>query len=330
MYKISTWLLVVTIVLVSGSVWSVRGYVDLQDYGYYLNIQEAPDNLDQIKQQIRQWTVQPTFTTQSASIKPGFEYQKPDRFQPVSLEQAPEEVTYWVNEVLPYEQHRYADQYLVIPTMWAVMPVVEVPYGSADYEAMKHGREIDINKYLQNGILHFPHSADAGQEGKFFAFGHSNGLESRPGEFNAILANVMGLEAWVDQVWIFKKIAGKFQLFKYRVTNSYETDPGNVNVMKRDGQWADLAISACENILEGRWIIEWELIDEYELLWPRRARIDLAVRKISRLPRELKKLAVLYFFDKLEALEWAFAEDDRNALTIQYVMEELALVYPVE
>jgi sortase (surface protein transpeptidase) len=167
---------------------------------------------------------------------PSLNFLSPDWFQPTTLEEASEDPRYWINEVLPYEEHRHNDQYLVIPTMGLVVPIVDVPAGSADYQSLSAGQTININDHLINGVMHFPQTAEPGELGNMFIFGHSNGAASWPGEFNTIFAKAMGLEVGIDQLWLFKKRGQEFDLFKYDVVASYNTTPKNVQVMLWDGE----------------------------------------------------------------------------------------------
>ena len=93
----------------------------------------------------------------SYPIRPSLTFEQPTWFRPHSLTTAPTDASYWIN-LLPYEKHRYANMYLVIPTAGSVMPVMEIPPGTDDYEKLKWGRDIEINKYLINGVLLFPQS----------------------------------------------------------------------------------------------------------------------------------------------------------------------------
>ena len=99
-----------------------------------------------------------------------------------------------------------------------------------------------------------------------FVFGHSNGVATWPGEFNTVMANVMGLEVDKDQIWVYYKIGTEFKLYKYDIVASYDTSPSNVSVMQWDGAGADITLSACTNILAGRWIVKATLVDEYAIL----------------------------------------------------------------
>lgn len=57
---------------------------------------------------------------------PGIEYLSPTRFTPLSLEDAPEEIEYRLS-ILPYEEDRQEEMYIVLPTLGLVSPVVFVP-----------------------------------------------------------------------------------------------------------------------------------------------------------------------------------------------------------
>lgn len=58
-----------------------------------------------------------TFLIQSVPSLPSLDFFPPDWFRPTDLESASEDASYWIDEVLPYEQHRFANTYIVIPTM---------------------------------------------------------------------------------------------------------------------------------------------------------------------------------------------------------------------
>ena len=55
------------------------------------------------------------------------EYTEPTWFQPHSLETAPQNADYWIQQVLPFEQDRYEDLYMVMPQIGLVTPVVPIP-----------------------------------------------------------------------------------------------------------------------------------------------------------------------------------------------------------
>lgn len=75
-------------------------------------------------------------------------WQSPTWFKQKNLALAPQDITYRKN-VLPYEEDRYADMYMVIPQLGLVTPIQQIPRDSGDRSSMINGREISINKYLQ-------------------------------------------------------------------------------------------------------------------------------------------------------------------------------------
>lgn len=253
----------------------------------------------------------------------------PEWFQPTDLETASEDPWYWINEVLPYEEHRFSDAYLVIPTMGLVVPIVDVPNGSQDYATLAAGKTISINTYLQNGVMHYPQTAGPGEQGNMFIFGHSNGVVSWPGEFNSVFAKGMGLEVAVDQIWVFKREnGGEFDLYKYDVVASYNTTPQNVNVMLRDGEGADITLSMCTDILGGRWIVKASLVDEWADVPPaKRAAINSAILKIHRLPEPERSEAISFFFTKLEDLKAQGAVSANQEIVVDYILMLLAELF---
>jgi hypothetical protein len=73
-------------------------------------------------------------------------------------------------QVLPFAQDRWLERYLVIPTLGIVVPIQSIPSESTDFSRMVNGKSIDLNKYLQHGILHYPMSPDVGHEGNMVVF----------------------------------------------------------------------------------------------------------------------------------------------------------------
>lgn len=63
-----------------------------------------------------------------------------------------EDISYWL-DVLPYDQDKNADRYIVLPRVGVVAPIMQVARDSVDYDAMIDGREINVRSYLANGVL---------------------------------------------------------------------------------------------------------------------------------------------------------------------------------
>lgn len=266
-------------------------------------------------------------------------YTPPTWFKPSSLAKASEDASYWIHKVLPYEQDRYEDMYLVIPQIGAVMPINPIPEWTSDYNNMKAGKQIGINKYLKSGIIEYVWSVDPGYRGKRIDFGHSNFYKSDDGRYKSIFANLMALDV-NDQVrYYVKQWDGTYKLFKYIVTASYNTYPSNVQALQWDGEGADALIFGCTHGLDGRWMIEaeymWEPLgrpivemDPYDTLsYMLRWKVNRAVRKISRLPHNKKVYAIISLFKLINRLK-GVTENNDKLLLLDYIETRLAEIYP--
>lgn len=205
---------------------------------------------------------------------PTIEYLSPSWFTPFSLDTAPESVNYWLG-LLP-EQDRSRELYIVMPTLWLVAPVIQVPAGSADYATMQGGGEIDINSYLLDGVMHYPGTPLPDQEGNIVIFGHSNFYAAKPGRYKTIFADIMNLDAIPeDEIWLFmKQEQGSYELYKYRIKKSYDTVPTDIWIL--EPQWGkELTVFACTNGLAGRWILRAQQLPDEELLIPGKTKVRL-------------------------------------------------------
>lgn len=213
------------------------------------------------------------------------EYTSPNWFTPFELADAPEEITYR-KSLLP-EQDRYEKTYIVMPTLGLVAPVVQISAWSVDFQTMQAGEEIDINKYLINGVLHYPWSASPNEEGNVVIFGHSNFYKNRGVRYPSIFADIMNLDTIpTDELWLFVlEWAETYELYKYRVEASYETVPTDVGIL--EPQWGkELTVFACTNGLAGRWILRAKQLPDGEVLVPSstKVRVWTLLGRLNKLP----------------------------------------------
>lgn len=271
---------------------------------------------------------------------PSLIWTPPTWLQPITLDQASEDASYWIHQVLPYEEDRYNDVYMVIPQLWSVVPIIDIPEWTSDYELMRSGGQIDINKYLVWWAIEYVSSVAPWMRGKRVDFAHSNNFRSSPGRYNNIFANLMALDP-NDQVWYFvKQWNWSFKLHKYLVEKSYNTSPSNVQALLRDGEWADALIFGCTHGLDGRWMIEatymWEAegapvpyVDPYaDLSTPLRRRMDAWLQKLERLPSKYKRYQIIQLFKLLDTLKDRNNNTNDEVLIIDYLQQKLADMYP--
>lgn len=248
------------------------------------------------------------------------EYTSPDWLRPVWLLDASSDVSSWLG-VLPYDEDKNADIYIVIPTLGIITPVIVIPKWSADYQNMSKWREININNYLVNGVLHYTQTALPGEEGNMVIFGHSNYFKNKPGKYKTIFADLMNLDVGAeDEIWLYTKQSnGNYKQFKYAITESYETDPSDVAILLP--LWGkEITVFACTNGLAGRRIVKGFLLEGNDLFvgTEMRIRVSKASKRFAGFPQELQMNIRDQIFERIAQKENAFSADG-------YTSEQIAL-----
>lgn len=255
------------------------------------------------------------------------EYLSPDWFTPfVNIDSAPENIDYWTN-LIPHQEDRNDAMYIVLPTLGMISPVISVPKDSADYTNMAAGKEIDINKYLNEGVMFYPRTGKIGQIGNPVIFGHSNFYKTGKGKYKTIFADIMNMDVGQeDEIWIYvKSQAGDYDLFKYRITESYETNPENVSILKAKGG-KEVTVFACTDGLNGRWILRGILIEQDEMLILNgmRTRMDKVVDRLQKLQKEQRQQKVSVLLTKIQEMKDALPEQKNYAMKYRlYVLNYL-------
>lgn len=157
------------------------------------------------------------------------------RFQPYTkIDEAPRKLAPYLAS-LP-AQDRNALLYVVIPTAGIIAPLNEMPEG-IDRSTLISGRDIHVNPYLRDGVLHYPNSANAGELGNMIIAGHSSFWKSdTQGRYKTSFGNLPTVDAG-EEVWIYsylynrEKKKREYILTRYRVTASYNTKPTDVQIL---------------------------------------------------------------------------------------------------
>lgn len=192
--------------------------------------------------------------------------------------------------------------YIVLPTLGVIAPVVDVPKSTDDFEDMMAGGEIDINKYLNDGVMFYPGTAPVGEVGNPVIFGHSNFFRAGQWNFKTIFADIMNLDVGVeDEMRVYWKQGNSdYEMFRYEITQSYETTPEDVGILQP--QWGkELTVFACTNWLAGRRILRGKLIEEDEVLitFDTRIRVRKLVERMNSLDADQQAIIAQKFGEAL-------------------------------
>ncbi len=260
------------------------------------------------------------------------EYQSPTWFTPFALEDAPEDIEYWTS-ILPYQEDRNDDMYIVLPTLGLITPVVFVPEWSTDYKNMIGWKEIDINKYLPEWVMHYPSTWIPGDVANPVIFGHSNFFKAREGKYKSIFADLMNLDASPrDEMRVYVKEDGEYDLRKFTIEESYETTPEDVWILTP--KWGkELTVFACTNWLKGRRILRWKYIEKNEILVPYEMKYKMhsIVKELSQDPQ--RQNIIIEWMRKIEQVRswyptWDLTyEDKMKKYVVNYIERELVQVY---
>ncbi len=238
--------------------------------------------------------------------------ESPDWFTPFSLLEAPKDIAYW-KSIIPYEWAQDHDSYVVMPTLWLITPVIFVPEGTADHNNMSQWKEIDINKYLDNWVMHYPNTWLPWTVWNPVIFWHSNFFSSWQGRYKTIFADIMNLDVWYeDEVWVYirEKWEEEYDLRKFEIEKSYDTVPTDVAILNPQW-WKELTVFACTNWLEWRWILRTRLIEQDETLVPYDLKFRLlkALEKLETLPVDRQQEVINEFITALEKVRGGIESD---------------------
>ena len=227
------------------------------------------------------------------------------------------DINYW-KQVLPkVDQNR--DEYVVIPSNWLVIPVNRIPKNTTDFNKMVSWKEIHVNDYLKTWAMEYPNSWELGKPGNKVIFGHSSYWKNDDGRYKTHFGKIIELDKW-EEVWVYKKAEnGEFKRYRYKVTNSYNTKPTDVWVLKPI-QNSTLTMFTCTPIwgIAGRWIIKanyiWDEVKkekikqlQEELYWKNisykyRKAIYNFISKINKIDSEKREEIIVKVINKIDIL----------------------------
>ena len=122
-------------------------------------------------------------------------------------------------EVVPYENR------IIIPKLGKNIPLVDVPnYQGVSFDNLE---EKFMNE-LQKGVIRYPGTAEPGQEGNAFIFGHSSNYPWIKGDYNNVFALLDNL-VYGDEIIVYYNQ----KKFVYVIREKKIVKPGNVKVMDR-------------------------------------------------------------------------------------------------
>ena len=130
-------------------------------------------------------------------------------------------ITHWaddkINEPIISQNNYGEPNILTIPSLGITAPIVY---------AEKNDEKI-FQQALKNGVVHFPDTANPGELGNCYIFGHSSDYIWSNGKYKTIFAPLTKIEQGAEIT--ITDNSGKF--FKYIVTKTFVTSPTDLSVL---------------------------------------------------------------------------------------------------
>ncbi len=134
----------------------------------------------------------------------------------------------------PYENR------IEIPSLKINAPIVEPTLG---LEALKgedwNALEESISKSLNEGVVHYPGTAEPGQKGNVFLTGHSSNVFWEQSLYNSVFALLPKIEEGAEIILYFGQ-----EQYTYKVISKREVQPTDVSVLKQ-GDGKELTLMTC-------------------------------------------------------------------------------------
>lgn len=112
---------------------------------------------------------------------------------------------------------------LNIPSLGITAPIVEAQIS----EGQKTSTEKDFQEALKTGVVHYPGTAEVGQPGNAYIFGHSSDFAFKGGNFKTVFALLPHIEKGSEIVVSDKN----GQIFHYVVTDSFVAASTDVHLL---------------------------------------------------------------------------------------------------
>lgn len=131
------------------------------------------------------------------------------------------------------------DNRIIIPKLDLNVPIVvpsSEPLLREDWKTL----EEEIQRSLQDGVVHYPGTARPGQAGNFFVTGHSSYFPWAPGEYKSVFARLHNLNVG-DEYWVFYN----GDRHRYVIRGKKEIKPSDVSVLEQPADKRIATLMTC-------------------------------------------------------------------------------------
>lgn len=206
--------------------------------------------------------------------------------------------------ILPHLDDRKKDEYLIIPWLWIIAPVVYTSPSDPRYKDIVDWRDLDVNRFLKQWVHHYPGTSLPWLNGNALIWGHSNFFKDQKTDFTSIFATLPMLDRGDEIIYYKRMTSDSWMQYKYSVIWSYETTSDDASAFDPLGTWSEMTLYTCVPIgtSEKRWIIRTKLEHSQRIYYPSMTQIPSQYSGDQILDDETK--------NRLIALVWSWVHDD--------------------
>lgn len=155
----------------------------------------------------------------------------PIRAQP-NLSQDITDLSYRVHEVLPFEEDKKADMYLVYPLHGIVVPILQPTQD--DRERIRTNEPFNHFTYLERWALHYYGNSPDKQSGNMVVAAHSSFKKEDSGRYKTIF-QALPISRAGEHIFVYiKNDTWTYDLYDYIIEVSFETDKYNVSILEAE------------------------------------------------------------------------------------------------
>lgn len=153
------------------------------------------------------------------------------------------DLSYWVNEVLPYEEDKNLSAYIIYPKYGTIVPVRQL--NKEDKQKILNKKWFNHYKYLQEWSLHYVWYSPSQWLGNMVIAWHSAYQNKDKGRYKTAFQSVI-FSNQDDIIWYFEKTSDwTYTRFEYKITDSNKISSKDTKILFPTKQIKQLTTYTC-------------------------------------------------------------------------------------
>ncbi len=172
------------------------------------------------------------------------------------------DIKYWKEQVLPFSEDRNYDQYIVIPKLGIITPLIYYTF-TGDIETFDQKQ---LNKAFASGVALYPQTAKLGQYGNAIIGGHSSYFKSLPSNYKTIFTTLPELDPGDEVRWYsMNPNTKKRTRYRYKITQSFAMKEFTQDIIAVHKWVKEMTLYTCIPIGtdKNRWIVKAKIVEKW-------------------------------------------------------------------